>query len=78
MKMQSVHVRNFRSVLDETLACAELTALVGANGSGKSAFSRALDLFYTPSPRIALDASSRTAIPQRWCAPATVFSGLSS
>jgi predicted ATP-dependent endonuclease of OLD family len=50
--IQSIHVRNFRSILDETLECDELTVLVGANGSGKSSFLRALDLFYDPSPKV--------------------------
>jgi putative ATP-dependent endonuclease of OLD family len=55
MKIKSLRVRHFRSILDETLDCEALTALVGANGSGKSAFLRALDLFYSPSPRVAPD-----------------------
>lgn len=52
MIIESVKVRNFRSILDATLACDELTALVGPNGCGKSTFLRALDLFYSPSPKI--------------------------
>lgn len=41
--------------MDETLVCENLTALVGANGSGKSSFLRALELFYNPSPRIEIE-----------------------
>lgn len=52
MIIESVRVRNFRSILDETLPCEELTALVGPNGCGKSTFLRALELFYSTSPRI--------------------------
>ncbi len=44
-----MRVQNFRSILDETLPCEQLTALVGPNGSGKSSFLRAIDLFYTPN-----------------------------
>lgn len=51
MIIKSVQVRNFRSILDETLDCEPLTVLVGANGSGKSAFLRALDVFYTPDAK---------------------------
>jgi len=51
MILKTVHVRNFRSILDESLPCTQLTALVGRNGSGKSSFLRALELFYAPSPK---------------------------
>jgi AAA15 family ATPase/GTPase len=50
--IESIRVQNFRSVLDETLLCANLTALVGANGSGKSTFLKALELFYSTAPSI--------------------------
>lgn len=48
MYISSLHVRNFRSIRDETLPCDRLTALVGSNGAGKSSFLQALDLFYRP------------------------------
>ena len=49
MIIKSIRVQNFRCVKDETLYCKNLTVLVGANGSGKSAFLRALDIFYNPN-----------------------------
>lgn len=52
MIIESVHVKNFRSILDETLYCEQLTALVGPNGSGKSSFLHAIELFYSTSPNI--------------------------
>ncbi len=52
MIIESVHVKSFRSILDETLSCENLTALVGANGAGKSTFLRAIELFYSLSPKI--------------------------
>ena len=52
MLIQKVHVKNFRSILDESLPCDSLTALVGRNGSGKSSFLSAIDLFYNPSAKI--------------------------
>jgi len=52
MIIKSVQVRNFRSLLDVSVPCSELTALVGANGSGKSAFLRAIQLFYAGSPQV--------------------------
>lgn len=51
MIIRTVRVRNFRCIKDETLHCERLTILVGANGSGKSTFLKALDLFYTPSAK---------------------------
>jgi putative ATP-dependent endonuclease of the OLD family len=52
MIVNSIHVKNFRSIYDEKIDCERLTALVGANGSGKSSFLHALRLFYTKSPKI--------------------------
>ena len=52
MQIQSVHVKNFRSILNESLPCDSLTALVGRNGSGKSSFLSALELFYNPSAKV--------------------------
>ena len=52
MIIESIHLKNFRSILDETLNCENLTALVGVNGSGKSSFLRGLELFYEPTPKI--------------------------
>ena len=50
--LKSIHVMNFRSIKDETLYCDNLTALVGANGSGKSSFLHAAELFQSKSPKI--------------------------
>ena len=49
MLIKEVRVKNFRSILDESLPCESLTALVGRNGAGKSAFLSALELFYGAS-----------------------------
>ena len=51
MIVQSIRITNFRCILDATLNCESLTAMVGANGAGKSSFLRALELFYATSPR---------------------------
>jgi len=51
MIVRSIRVQNFRCIKDETLPCDSLTVLVGANGSGKSAFLRALEMFYEPAAR---------------------------
>lgn len=52
MVINSVHVKNFRAILDETLQCDALTAIVGSNGAGKSTFLRALEWFYNPPARV--------------------------
>lgn len=51
MIISSVRVQNFRSIYDETLHCQNLTVLVGPNGTGKSSFLQALDMFYTSNAR---------------------------
>ena len=55
MLVEAIHVKNFRSIGDETLFCEQLTVLVGANGSGKSSFLRAFELFYDIMPRVDQD-----------------------
>jgi putative ATP-dependent endonuclease of OLD family len=55
MIIESMNVRNFRSIFDETLNFEQLTALVGTNGSGKSTFLRALELFYSTSPKFDIE-----------------------
>lgn len=53
MILESLHVQNFRSLLNATLTFNDLTVLVGPNGAGKSAFLMAIRLLYDPT--IALD-----------------------
>jgi len=50
MIIKCVNVKNFRCILDATLECDMLTALVGPNGAGKSTFLRAIELFYAGNP----------------------------
>jgi predicted ATP-dependent endonuclease of OLD family len=52
MIVKTVHVQNFRSILDEKIDCDNLTVLVGRNGTGKSSFLRAMEMFYDPSPLV--------------------------
>ena len=49
MNIREIRVKNFRSLRDATLSCDRLTAIVGRNGTGKSSFLRALELFYDQS-----------------------------
>ena len=56
MIIKQIHVKNYRSIKDETLVLGDLTALVGRNGSGKSNFLKALELFFEPSAKTVEDA----------------------
>jgi len=49
MVLESLRVQNLRSLLDTTLTFDDLTALVGANGAGKSAFLMAIRLLRDPT-----------------------------
>lgn len=49
MIIESLHIKNFRSIYDENLTCENLTALIGPNGAGKSSFLKAIDFFYDPN-----------------------------
>jgi predicted ATP-dependent endonuclease of OLD family len=55
MIIESITIKNFRSVLNETISLCNLTALIGRNGAGKSAFLHALNIFYSTNPVIAID-----------------------
>lgn len=53
MLIRQVRVRGFRALKDASVSCKDLTVLVGRNGTGKSSFLRALELFYDQSARVA-------------------------
>lgn len=52
MIIKSIHVKHFRSILDEGIDFDNLTLLVGRNGTGKSSFLRALEVFYDPKAAV--------------------------
>lgn len=53
VRIQSIHIRNFRSIRDETIEFNRYTCLVGANGAGKSCVLAALNLFFRESRDVA-------------------------
>lgn len=55
MIIESIFVSQYSSILEENLYCEDLTVLVGSNGYGKSSFVKVLNLFYTISPKVALE-----------------------
>ena len=58
MFLKEVFIRNYRSILEATLPCDNLTALVGPNGSGKSSFLNAIQLFYNPTAKVMREATT--------------------
>ena len=50
MRIAKLSVKNFRSLKDVTLSLEGYTCLVGANGSGKSAIIKALNIFFYHNP----------------------------
>jgi predicted ATP-dependent endonuclease of OLD family len=55
MKIQSIQIKNFRSIQQSPVPLTNLNLLVGKNDSGKSNFLRALDLFFNYNKGYALD-----------------------
>ncbi|QDD65773.1 ATP-dependent endonuclease [Herbaspirillum seropedicae] len=50
MKIQSVHIKNFRTLVDVTIPFDSVTTFIGPNGAGKSTVLRALDWFFNGKP----------------------------
>lgn len=50
MKIQSVRIRNFRTLKDVTIPFDRVTTFIGPNGAGKSTVLRALDWFFNSKP----------------------------
>lgn len=48
MKISNVQIKNFKSIFYENLDLDQLAIFVGANGTGKSNFLKALEYFYNP------------------------------
>lgn len=50
MKIQTVRIRNFRTLKDVTIPFDSVTTFIGPNGTGKSTVLRALDWFFNGKP----------------------------
>jgi len=50
--IKRLEVKNFRCIKEECLACDNIVAIIGRNGSGKSSFLHALDVFYDVSAKV--------------------------
>lgn len=50
MKIQSVRIKNFRTLEDVTIPFDSVTTFIGPNGAGKSTVLRALDWFFNGKP----------------------------
>lgn len=61
MKIESVHIENFRSFLDETIVLDDYTCLVGPNGGGKSTVLCALNVFFRETENSSTDVVNLSA-----------------
>lgn len=52
MKIESVRIRNFRAIKDQTITFSNYTCLLGANGAGKSTVLHALNIFFRESANV--------------------------
>lgn len=52
MIIESLEIKNYRSIKNAKLECDILTAILGRNGTGKSSFLYALELFYEVSANV--------------------------
>ncbi len=52
MIIKEIEIKNFRSIQSCKISCNNLTVLIGRNGSGKSSFLSAIDIFYNISAKI--------------------------
>jgi energy-coupling factor transporter ATP-binding protein EcfA2 len=57
MKIKTIHIENFRSFQDETIALNPYSCFVGPNGCGKSAVLGALNVFFQERASSAIDIS---------------------
>lgn len=55
MIIESVYIENFRCIKKTQLNCDELTVIIGRNGSGKSSFLKAIDIFYDVNAPITIE-----------------------
>ncbi len=77
MRIDKIRVINFRSIVDETLNCENLTVLIGRNGSGKSSFLQALKLFMDTSATVSNEDYYNREYDRREINIEVSFSGLS-
>jgi len=55
MIIESVFIENFRCIKKAQLNCDDLTVIIGRNGSGKSSFLKAIDVFYDINASISFE-----------------------
>jgi predicted ATP-dependent endonuclease of OLD family len=52
MRLTRLQIANFRAIANATVDLEPLTAIIGANNTGKSAFLKAMDLFFSSAPKV--------------------------
>lgn len=61
MRIESIHIENFRSFKDETIVLDDYTCLVGPNGGGKSTILYALNVFFRETENSSTDVANLSA-----------------
>src|SRR5882757_3975379 len=52
MRLRRIEVTNFRAIRAATIDLEPLTSIIGSNNTGKSAFLKALELFFNNAPKV--------------------------
>ncbi|MBE0427411.1 MAG: ATP-dependent endonuclease [Nitrospirae bacterium] len=55
MIIEAIYIENFRCIKQSQLNCDELTVIIGRNGSGKSSFLKAIEIFYDVNASISVE-----------------------
>lgn len=55
MIIESIYIENFRCIKKELLNFNDLTVIIGRNGSGKSSFLKAIDIFYDTNALVTIE-----------------------
>ena len=67
MKLQKLHIENFRSLRDVTWEPGDLNVLIGPNAGGKSNLLKAIDLLAAAADGRLRDYVTRRAGSVHWC-----------
>jgi predicted ATP-dependent endonuclease of OLD family len=64
MKIESVRIKNFRTLRDVTIPFDSVTTFIEPNGTGKSTVLRALDWFFNSKPGPLTEKEAAGTVPE--------------